>query len=450
MIKKKQKKKSKKILIKKKKNLNKKKKNLNKKKMSIILQIGQCGNQLGCEFFSLLTTLPNPKRFFHNPPSKSLTANAILIDMEPKVITSILKKKKNFFYNKNYIFTKEEGSGNNWAFGYEKHGKNAKLAILGKIKHLMEKMDNFDSFIFLQSMAGGTGSGLGSFLVEFLRSIFENCFFINFLVAPKKGGEVIIQNYNCVFSFSTIYQNCDFVFILKNDRAEKICKKVFKMEKINMDAINSILAKDIIVSLLTDSGFTKSKKKQNKDFLDNLNFLKPLPSLKLLGTRFLPHVDKKLKSFFTETWKGLLNKSFQMQINGKSEANINWLNPLFSKNIIKSYSSLITLNSKKIFEEFKEEKNPFFLKNIFSKNFQKINFEAHFFERELFQVEKSIGLLTNSQEFVGFFDEVFFNGKNMFGQKAYLYQYKKFGLEEDSMEDLFLYFDHVNRIYKDM
>ena len=423
---------------------------------SIILQIGQCGNQLGDTIFTLLSSMNknsskiNP-RFFHYSKNEKLTPNAILIDMEPKVIENIIIKKQNYEYNKNYIFTKEEGSGNNWAYGYEIHGKKNKDVILNIIKNLIEKIDDLDSFIFLQSMAGGTGSGLGSFLVKYLSEFFKDLFFVNFLIAPKKGGEVIIQNYNAIFSFSTIYQNSDFVFILKNDRAEEICKKIFKLDKINMKSINSILARDILSSLLTSNGFTKSKKNKNTDFLDNLNILKPLPSTKLLGTRFLPHVDKTLKNFFTETWKGLLNRSFQMQINGKGEANINWnMNPLNSKNIIKSYSSLIHLNSKNIFQEFQEEKNPFDLKRAYFKNLKKSNFNSIFFDRELFGVQKSIGLLTNSQEFIEFFDDVFFKGKNMFGQKAYLYQYKKYGLEEENMKDLFLYFDYVNQIYKEM
>ena len=51
-------------------------------------------------------------------------------------------------------------------------------------------------------MAGGTGSGVGSYLIEQLSSEYSEKFFTTFLVAPKRGGEVIIQNYNSIFSLT--------------------------------------------------------------------------------------------------------------------------------------------------------------------------------------------------------------------------------------------------------
>lgn len=74
-----------------------------------------------------------------------------------------------------------------------------------------------NSFVFLQSMAGGTGSGVGSYALTALADEFPDIKSVNFMVAPKSSGEVILQNYNSIFSLSTVYENSDYVFVLQND-----------------------------------------------------------------------------------------------------------------------------------------------------------------------------------------------------------------------------------------
>ena len=76
--------------------------------MSIVtLQIGQCGNQIGQQFFHDIfheTTNASPAHqqlflstYFHSGSDKIHTkpiANSLLIDMEPKVITRCLTQSK--------------------------------------------------------------------------------------------------------------------------------------------------------------------------------------------------------------------------------------------------------------------------------------------------------------------------------------------------------------------
>lgn len=68
---------------------------------------------------------------------------------------------------------------------------------------MAEKFDKFNSLIFLSSMAGGTGSGVGSYAVRCLKDEFSKTNMVSFQVAPKSTGEVILQNYNSIFSLST-------------------------------------------------------------------------------------------------------------------------------------------------------------------------------------------------------------------------------------------------------
>lgn len=129
--------------------------------------------------------------------------------MEPKVVNSCLhsKKKNNEWgYDPNLTYCKQEGSGNNWAYGYNSHGPECETSVLEKFQSLLEKIDYVQSLLFFQSLAGGTGSGVGTYLVESIKDNYPKYNVINVSIMPHLTGEVILQSYNCVLSLSKIYQ----------------------------------------------------------------------------------------------------------------------------------------------------------------------------------------------------------------------------------------------------
>ena len=189
--------------------------------MSIITcQIGQCGNQLGEAVLTKvvqealgatethqLSTLDTFFRFSNSKKSKTnLLANSLLIDMEPKVIDRLLSTKKNGWeYDRKLAICKQEGSGNNWAYGFNEHGKESGVEILSKLRGLVESLDSLDGIFFLQSLAGGTGSGVGSQILGLIREEMPDINIFSTAVLPRFSGEVILQFYNSVFSLATLY-----------------------------------------------------------------------------------------------------------------------------------------------------------------------------------------------------------------------------------------------------
>src|SRR5689334_93074 len=99
-----------------------------------VLQIGQCGNQIGCKIFNnLIEEMKNSSEclsqligdsYFTIDSKDKLYANSILIDMEAKVIEKSVKsaKEKGWNYFEDNIINKQSGSGNNWANGFFNHG----------------------------------------------------------------------------------------------------------------------------------------------------------------------------------------------------------------------------------------------------------------------------------------------------------------------------------------
>lgn len=188
--------------------------------MSIITcQIGQCGNQLGEAIFNRLMgecLVASPSHqmatldtfFSYSDKAESrLIANALMIDMEPKVVDGILARgaQRGWEYDPKQVVVKQEGSGNNWAYGFNFHGVQTADDILGKLRKSFEKADLVDGMLILQSLAGGTGSGVGSRILTRVREEFPEINIYSVAVLPRFSGEVILQFYNSVFSLSTLY-----------------------------------------------------------------------------------------------------------------------------------------------------------------------------------------------------------------------------------------------------
>ena len=241
----------------------------------ITVQLGQCGNQLGCvlndTLFAHLTasvrgggkTRRALRRYFaeaiptngayvggdaalmgdhdhdtaRSPLSSSSAylARSILVDMETKVVqrclahvgsnrseeakagaglSSASRRRRTpargsgskaararhrsqeeqlpsytWTYRPESAFVRHSGSGNNWAAGYNTHamGENgAGGRIMEIARREVERSDyGVSAFLLLQSLAGGTGSGLGARVSELLRDDYgSRAVIANTLVAP--------------------------------------------------------------------------------------------------------------------------------------------------------------------------------------------------------------------------------------------------------------------------
>lgn len=77
--------------------------------------------------------------------------NAVLIDMEPKVVEKCLKASEDqalWSFNPKFSYTKQHGSGNNWALGYKlfdeaEYGDE----VVDKIRLMLERVDYFGGFL---------------------------------------------------------------------------------------------------------------------------------------------------------------------------------------------------------------------------------------------------------------------------------------------------------------
>lgn len=62
-----------------------------------------------------------------------MIANSMLIDMEPKVVNTLLENRHEWLYNKEYSIINQMGSGNNWAYGFNEHGPSCIETVFDKL-----------------------------------------------------------------------------------------------------------------------------------------------------------------------------------------------------------------------------------------------------------------------------------------------------------------------------
>ena len=173
----------------------------------ITIQVGQCGNQIGNEFWKQLCSehginsegIVDEKAingddrkdvFFYQADDDHYIPRSVLIDLEPKVISSIQSSDFKHFYNPENIFISKEGggAGNCWATGYA-NAEHVEDEIMDMIEREADGSDSLEGFMLIHSINGGTGSGFGSYLLEKLNENFPKKLIQAYSVFPNMSGE---------------------------------------------------------------------------------------------------------------------------------------------------------------------------------------------------------------------------------------------------------------------
>jgi tubulin gamma len=91
-------------------------------------------------------------------------------------------------------------------------GEQVHEDILDMIDREADGSDSLEGFMMLHSIAGGTGSGLGSYMLERLNDRFPKKLIQTYSVFPNmQESEIVVQPYNSLLSMRRLTQNADSV-----------------------------------------------------------------------------------------------------------------------------------------------------------------------------------------------------------------------------------------------
>lgn len=115
------------------------------------------------------------------------------------------------------------GAGNNWASGY-RQGSEHEDHVMEMIDREADGSDSLEGFVLCHSIAGGTGSGMGSFLLERLNDHFPKKLLQTYSVFPNwdNSPDVVVQPYNSMLTLKRLTLNADAVVVLDNTALNRI------------------------------------------------------------------------------------------------------------------------------------------------------------------------------------------------------------------------------------
>lgn len=300
-------------------------------KKIISLQIGQCGNEIGWEFWKRLAlehgispdgtlindddTLEDRKDVFFYPADDGrYIPRSILIDLEPRVINGIRRSDYSNFYNPENIFHNSTGggAGNNWASGYFQ-GKVFYEEISNMVRREVEVADNLQGFLFTHSISGGTGSGLGSFLLEQFADEYKKSTILTYSVFPgEENKDVNVSPYNNVLTLQHLSEYADAVVVLDNTALAYITnRKPFGYHQENLENNDEKVRKEkssfkemnMLVStvMAATTATLRFPSYSNNDLISLLAPLIPTPACHFLMTGYTPISLPTMKNITPKT-----------------------------------------------------------------------------------------------------------------------------------------------------
>lgn len=93
----------------------------------------------------------------------------------------------------------------------------------------------------LHSIAGGTGSGLGSFLLERLNDRFPKKIIQTYSVFPENSDNVVVHPYNSLLSMRRLTQNADSVVVLDNGALSRIAADRLHVQEPSFQQTNQLV-----------------------------------------------------------------------------------------------------------------------------------------------------------------------------------------------------------------
>lgn len=445
--------------------------------MSVItIQIGQCGNQIGTAMFSLLSqdALQPPQftshdstenivykqdameKYFTEKKDGTIEAKAVLVDMEPKVIQKCKQTANQtglWKYPSGAEYIQKRGSGNNWTLGYYGNGPDASREVTELCRKEIEKCDHFTGFLVLMSLAGGTGSGLGTHVTHTLRDEYEDAIVANHVVWPYSSGEVIVQNYNSLLTLSHLQHASDIVIGEQNDHVHNICVKLLGIKNISFQHTNQVLAHKL--ASILQPAYTHDYQKVNPLY-DLVQSVATHPAYKLVSVKNIPHISEQSMAYSTYVWPALLKHLRQMLIaDAALEEGVNWevKVPLpsasgcpsdmrveqgvsvYREKFNKSIANLLIVRGKDLHHV---ETDAFKTEQLYASVIPP-PFCYHEWQqtRPFNRYEKSAALVSNSQTFIRPMNDCIRKAWSMFNARAYIHQYEKYGLTENDFIDSF-------------
>ena len=236
--------------------------------------------------------------FFYQADDEHYIPRALLIDLEPGVINKIKNSEFRHLYNPENFFHDKDGAGNNWAKGYG-YAEKKEEEIFDMVEREAEGSDSLEGFVLTHSIAGGTGSGLGSYVLERLNDRFPKKIIQTYSVFPNQDhtSDVVVQPYNSLLTMKRLALNVDCTIVLDNTSLNRIAEDRLGIHNASIQQTNSLISTVMAASTTT----LRYPGYMNNDLVGLLASLIPTPRCHFLMTGYTPMIIDKYVSSIKKT-----------------------------------------------------------------------------------------------------------------------------------------------------
>ncbi len=272
----------------------------------IVVSVGQAGNQIAASFWKTICVehgidpltgqtangaepKGNWSAFFSRLGESgggSYVPRALMVDLEPSVIDTV-KANSGSLYNPANLISRSEGSGGNFAVGYLGEGRAVLPDIMARLAAEIDKCDNVGGIIVLHSTGGGTGSGLGSLIIETQKERHPEHPILSCAILPSpQVSSVVTEPYNTVFALNTLRRTADACLIFDNEALFELAHRKWNIDSPSVDDLNLLITEALagLTASMRFSGFL-TVEISLREMLTNLV---PQPSLHFLMLSFAP------------------------------------------------------------------------------------------------------------------------------------------------------------------
>mmetsp|Transcript_26554 Transcript_26554/g.63016 ORF Transcript_26554/g.63016 Transcript_26554/m.63016 type:complete len:404 (-) Transcript_26554:226-1437(-) len=230
------------------------------------------------------------RRFFSETSTGKRVPRCVFLDLEPGVIDEVKNSKYKSLYHPEQLISGNEDAANNYARGHYTIGKEIIEKVLEKIRKLSENCSGLQGFLIFNSVGGGTGSGLGSLLLERLSVDYGKKSKFGFSVYPSPQiSTAVVEPYNSVLATHSLLEHTDVVVVLDNEAIYEICQRSLNIERPTYSNLNRLIAQ-VISSITASLRFDGALNVDITEFQTNLV---PYPRIHFMLSSYSPLISSE-------------------------------------------------------------------------------------------------------------------------------------------------------------
>ncbi|MHA1729539.1 MAG: tubulin beta chain [Promethearchaeota archaeon] len=289
----------------------------------IMIHVGQAGLQVGADYWQQICKehginlngnvgqkVGTPEVFFMEASGGKMVPRAILVDTEPKTLREKTEVELPKFFDPKNVISGKYGGANNYAKGYLSEGREMIDGVMDAVRKEVDKTNSLQGFIITHSIGGGTGSGLGSLILEKIKEEYPKKILMTSSIFPSPlMSDAVVEPYNAVLAMDSMIEYADECIVMDNHALYQVITKQMGISNPTYKDINLVIS-EAMSDLTASLRFSGSLNTDMKEFLVNLV---PYPRSHFLMASFAPMATGDDRQYSKITTKDLADSLFEDQ-----------------------------------------------------------------------------------------------------------------------------------------